>query len=222
MKVKGIFTSISGSLGGVVGSHNKGGQYLRARTVPVNPNTSGQQRARTDLTVAVAEYGTTSEFIRQGWRNYAEQQAWTNSQGDAIQLSGQQAFVGVNSIQALLGNPFIVTPPPPNTRPGAPQMTVVADNLTPSGEIAVTWDNATGDAGDSLLVYVGRIVGPGVQFYKTPYKFIGTLAGDTVAAENLPLDFLYAVGNRIPVRGRTVKADGSYSAFTEFIIEATS
>ena len=41
-----IGTKLSGSLGGIVASHNRFGSYFRQRTVPVNPDTADQQMVR--------------------------------------------------------------------------------------------------------------------------------------------------------------------------------
>jgi len=39
----------SGSLGNLTYSHNLGGQYIRARSIPVNPNTERQGQVRSFL-----------------------------------------------------------------------------------------------------------------------------------------------------------------------------
>ncbi|KKM06452.1 hypothetical protein LCGC14_1743870, partial [marine sediment metagenome] len=42
----GLITQGSGSIGGLTASHNRGGMYFRARTIPTNPATSFQTVVR--------------------------------------------------------------------------------------------------------------------------------------------------------------------------------
>lgn len=225
MLIKGIFTSISGSIGGVTGSHNKGGQYLRARTNPTNPNTAAQQRARTAFTAASEGWSGITPEERISWGAFAQQQAWTNRLGDAIQLSGQNAYVASYAALTAAGLTPVDTPPPPNTRPAGfsfPAEITLAIN--PPINTFGGFDGYGGEVGDRIVVAIGRPVPPGVTFYKGPYQIAisepadstGPALGDELAAAMAALQPL-AVDQRIPIRIRIVNATGQYSEFTETI-----
>ena len=224
MKVKGIMTQMSGSVGGWTGSHNRGGLYFRGRAIPVNPNTAAQQRARTDFAIGVGAWAALTVAQRTAWNVYAAEQAWTDTLGDAIQLSGQQAFVASTSALLAAGLAQVTEPPVPNTRPEAVPITLWAieddagawsTNLAPTA--------FPGAATDRVLVSIGRPIGPGRLYYGGPYR-IGTSALGN-AASNASAEAALAavlgsnasvyVGTKIPIRLRLVRPDGAYSAFSD-------
>ena len=52
-----LATAVSGSIGGITGSHNRGGMYLRSRVIPVNPQTVDQLAARNRLATQSSGWG---------------------------------------------------------------------------------------------------------------------------------------------------------------------
>lgn len=213
MLVKGIFTSISGSIGGTTASHNKGGQYLRARTIPTNPNTLAQQNARTSLTMANEAWSALAQDQRDLWNAYAQIQTWSNAMGDAIQLSGQQHFVGSYTVSMAAAQETPIEPPIPNTRPAAPQfVTPVYDGGTFNTNIG----NPQGLL-DKIIFGIGRAISPGQLYYKGPYTNV------LIAPANAPTH-LYddpiqkPPGSKVSFRARFVMKDGRYSAFSEVLI----
>lgn len=62
----------SGSIGATVHSHNRFGQYIRARSVPVNPNTARQVIARNAArSIMIAWQNTLTQDQRDAWNVYA-------------------------------------------------------------------------------------------------------------------------------------------------------
>lgn len=218
MLVKGIFTNISGSLGGMTGSRNKGGQYLRARTNPTQPNTLPQQNARQRFGAASAAWGNLAPEIRALWNNYASLQSWTNRLGDPIQLTGQQAYVGSNSALASVGLAQITNPPEPNDRP---------ESYVPNDLVYNTLDTFVGgaspglDAADRVSYAISPILPSGVTSYKGRYVIIavgaGNVAPQSVTGINAAAEaYLGPVtqGQQFWMRTRVVQPDGTYSPYT--------
>lgn len=225
MLVKGIFTNISGSVGGLTGSHNKGGQYMRARTTPTNPNTAAQQRARTDFTAAGNGWSGITPEQREAWNQFAQQQVWKNRLGDAIQLSGQQAYVASFSALRSAGLTPVDLPPAPNTRPpGLVWPGVILFGIDGGAANISNIPAYGGDAADRIVISVGRPIAPGATFYKGPFT-IGNVAGANLAETPLNEAFATAINNlitpqedmRLPLRVRVVNATGQYSEFADAI-----
>ncbi len=96
---------MSGSLGNVVTSRNRAGQYQRARVSPLNPQSPAQQNRRSALaSIASAWRGLTST-ARAAWEGYAVSKGMVGT--------GFNAYVSVNGVLALTGAVPVVKPPQP-------------------------------------------------------------------------------------------------------------
>jgi hypothetical protein len=85
---------VGGSYGSITIGRNRYGTYMRNRTKPVNPNSTGQQEARAAFGAAVWAWTfslTTAE--RNGWNDWAMSVPWLNKAGETVHLSGQAAYV---------------------------------------------------------------------------------------------------------------------------------
>lgn len=220
MLVKGVFTNISGSIGGVTGSRNKGGQYLRARTTPVNPNSAAQQQARTRFTDANEAWATLSVARKESWDGFSEIQTATNRLGDPITLSGQNAFIGSYSSLEAAGITPALDPPAPNTQP--PSYLIPEFVFEFAGDInAITpFPAGTLGAGDRLLIGCSPNLPPGVSRFKGPFRNFSAVAGNAIgsdietavqAAANARIENP-PVGSKFAIRIIQVRADGAYSS----------
>src|SRR3990172_311007 len=74
MKYRGtIITQASGSLNGKVFSHNRGGPYIRNRTIPTDPNSTEQARMRTGMSTLVDNWQDTATLAqRRAWEDYSQ------------------------------------------------------------------------------------------------------------------------------------------------------
>lgn len=89
----------SGAIGSAVASHNKGGQYLRARVVPSGAVPTFEQAiVRNSLaSLAAAWSAELTPEQRDAWTNYALNVPGVNRLGDSIQLSGQNWYIACNT-----------------------------------------------------------------------------------------------------------------------------
>lgn len=202
-------TSASGSIGGMTASHNRFGLYFRARRVPVNTNTSGQQKIRTAFGSAAAGWRALTAPQRAAWKAYADATTTTNRLGDTVKLTGAQWYTATLSLQ----NQFDLTPveDAPLT-PGKLNLGNPSPVIDASSSSITVGDIAT-DEGVWVGVYLGDPVSPGVSFYAGPYQLVGDadvvgagLSLTGVAGRNgLP----FVAGQRIPWRMAGVDPDGS-------------
>lgn len=111
-----IFVPILGNLRGSVGantfSHNRGGDYLRRRTSPTNPNSTRQQTMRTFLgTLAALWSSTLTPAQREEWNVWAGNQAKEGPLGNSVNWTGMNAYVSTNTHLLDAGDTRIDAPP---------------------------------------------------------------------------------------------------------------
>ena len=129
--------ALSGSIGGHTYSHNKGGQYIRRRSIPVNPTTAKQTLSRSRLVDASTRWAALTDPQKASWTDYATVHPFTDAVGQVGQLSGQQMFVALTARCLAMGN----TPPttaPTTDVPAAPGAVVVTFTAPQTISVAFT------------------------------------------------------------------------------------
>ncbi len=111
-----IFQPILGNLRGSVGadtwSHNRGGDYVRRRVAPTNPNTTRQQTMRALLSSLSVLWSTTLTPAQRGsWNVWSGQQSRVGPLGNTINLTGINGYVWTNSHILDAGGTRIDDPP---------------------------------------------------------------------------------------------------------------
>jgi hypothetical protein len=175
----------SGALGAMVASHNKGGQYLRARTTPTNPNSSFQQTVRQALGALANRWeNVVDSSQRATWNAYAAAVAMVNRLGDTIHISGFSQFIRSNVSRLQAGMSIVDDAPLVNNLGETPVIdSVVADesssNVTVTcGAVSNAW---LPDAARNWLLYVSPPQNAGKSFFDGPYRFAGTTSCTTSA-----------------------------------------
>lgn len=227
MKFKsGMMTQASGSLGGMTAAHNRGGLYLRARSIPVNTNTQQQQDVRNALTQLTTAWGSTlTQVQRDAWQVYADNVPQTNALGDSITLSGIASYVRANTsrLQAALDR---VDDAPTIFNIGDFTQPVLGTAAASTNQLQFAFDDAdewANEDGSAMLVYISRPASPSINFFAGPYRFATAIEGDATTAPTSPVTidtpFPFAVGNKLFVRVRVTRADGRLSGnFRDFAI----
>lgn len=142
---------MSGSMGGCTWSRNKGGLYVRLRSVPTNPNTVKQTAARSILGTLSSAWGSLTAAQRTQWNDWASVNPVVDSLGQSIVLSGQQAFVGLNA--RLLGAGAVLVATPPAVTGPADLVTVTATATAATGVIALTYTTTPLAAGLKIATW---------------------------------------------------------------------
>lgn len=180
-----VLTQASGSVGGVTYTRTSSGLVMRARSVPVNPNTSLQQPAKTALTNAVAAWNETlSPAQRAAWETYAANVPVTNRLGDSINLSGQNMFVRTRAFAAQMNARFGIGSIPA----GAPEQfnlgtigTIPAPTVDTTAGIEVSLAAASDwidDASNSGWLFMGRPMNASRSYFRGPWRCLGGVVGD--------------------------------------------
>lgn len=219
MKVRfSILASASGSLGGIVASHNRGGQYLRARVVPTNPSSGPQVEMRTIFGNLASAWQTITAAQREAWTTYAINVPITDSMGDPLTLTGQQMYVRCNSARVQAGLARVDDGPVifslDSLSPVAITPSAAADGYSIVFESTDAWPDEDEAA---LLVFGSRELAETINFFKGPYRVQGLIAGDATTAPTSPDTSITSVfglteGNVVYNRVLSVRADGRISA----------
>lgn len=198
-----VFTQVSGSIGGTTFSHNNAGLYTRARTIPVNPNSTDQQTVRGNMTTLAQAWGQTlTQPQRTLWENYAALTPVTGKFGDELILSGQQMYIRCNTV-GLRGSVARVDNGP--ALPGFTQLTAPVTTISVgAATVSVAYDNtdewATADGG-VLVVQTSRFVSPSINFLRGPLRFLlaelGAVVPPTSPATAITNAFQQFVGSAV-------------------------
>lgn len=212
-----LVTKVSGSVGGLTGSHNAGGMYFRGRATPTNPNSPQQQAVRSAVSnLSVLWIDTLTTLQRDFWTYYASLVQITNPLGEPINVGGKNMYVRSNTARLQAGLDRV---------DDAPLVYNVGDFTTPSGaldeandelDLSFTNTDAWANEDDSaMLVWASRPQNPTINYFKGPYRFAGLIAGDSVTPPTSPaaitLPFAVGTGQRIFYRVAVTRADGRYS-----------
>lgn len=213
-----LLTQASGSVGGVTFSRAKGGMYIRARSMPINPDTVYQQAVRQAQGTLSARWQTTlTPTQRSGWEIYAANVPRRNRLGDTINLSGIAMYTRCN-VPRLQAGLAIVDDGPGEYTTGDP---LVITGLTWNGigahSVKVDYD-APGTNTDNVLIYVSRPISPTVNFFRGPFRYNGTADGATTTytVQEATLLMPLTAGNDVIIRARVSYADGRLSDVTQW------
>lgn len=212
-----IITVGSGSVAGLTFSHNAGGNYIRSRTIPTDPNSPQQQEIRGIVgNLAGLWNSTLTNTQRTEWITYAANVPLLNTLGQSRNVSGIAMYIRSNTarLQASL------------TRiDDGPAVFTLGDFTNPSfeydataNEVDVTFDNTdawANEDGAAMLVYASRPQNDTIEFHKGPYRFAGLIAGNATTAPTSPAaitaPFAASAGQRVFERIVVVRADGRVS-----------
>lgn len=191
-----LVTQMSGSIGGMTGSHNKGGMYLRARSIPTDPQTSRQTNVRDMMTMYSQMWSQVlSAPQRAGWDTFAGNVPIINPLGDSILLSGQQHYLRANVGRSAASTQLAPTVPLTsiNTAPTIMELPMLAPPTVPvfdeGAAIQIGFDDTNGFVDEptaAILIYMGRPRNPGREYFKGPYRLVGMIQGDAVTAPTSP------------------------------------
>lgn len=214
----------SGKVGAMVASHNTGGQYVRARTTPTNPNTVFQQAVRNAVRAITSNWNNLSDAQREAWGVYAANTTFRNRIGDTIKLSGIANYVRSNTPRFQAGL-AVIDDAPTIFDIGDTSNSVLDFNIgTTTGTITLDasspWlnDNASSN---TMLVYVSRPQNAGINFFKGPFRLAGSINGSSGFATpaqviTLPFPATPGVGQQLFGQVRVSRGDGRLSSTFQF------
>jgi hypothetical protein len=174
--------AVSGSIGGTVYSHNRGGMYIRNRSIPIISTTTFALNAKSRLATASAAWQGLTDAQRLTWGGWALQNPVTDTLGFPRHLTGHQAYVSLNTRLAADGQSAISTPPIIAAPDGL--LTLVQDGDEGLGDVDATFTATPLGANEKLWIQAAITNSAGINNVNNLYRFCGTSA----AAETSPFD----------------------------------
>jgi hypothetical protein len=207
-----LLSDIRGSVGGTTYSRNRGGSYARNRTVPINPQSSSQTRARSDLAQYSVGWASLTNAQRLAWNQYAETVVALNVLGESITYTGQQMYIRSNTLLELASLAAVNSPPPSNVQLSIAfgDSPTVNYDVSDNEIVATLQQNFTG----TVLVFTGPPQSVGSYSLKVPYRFFGTQVLANQTAINAPGGGdarVYIAGQHMAVRFVGIGATGLVS-----------
>jgi hypothetical protein len=175
--------AVSGSIGGTVFSHNRGGMYIRNRSIPTNPQTEKQIAIRTILSQQSALWRSASPSQQAAWTSWAAQHPVTNALGEKTTLSGQMAFVQLRHRLVQAGDTVIAVPGISTAPSALLTLTAVASVATQACAISYT---ATPIGANERLWIMGCVVdSAGITNVNNLYRLIAISAKNQATGLNI-------------------------------------
>lgn len=210
-----LLAQASGSVGGSTYSRNRGGMYIRNRSVPTNPNTGAQAAVRANMAMCSQAWMLITDVQRQSWATYAANVAMKNRLGDTIFLTGQQMFLRTNCVRVQASLPPIANGPTTYNLGELGDFVAEAPDVSMQS-IELNFDDSmefANHTGDYLVIWVSRPVAPSINYFKGPFNYADVLAGSTLTPMTSPVSTVPPVapitlGNKLFVKVAALYHDG--------------
>lgn len=167
-------SAISGSIRGTVFSRNRGGAYIRGRTIPSTVTSPAALNIKGILAARSQAWAGLSSAERNAWTEYARQTPITDTLGQTITRSGHQAYVALNSRLELIGQPTIDVPPIVNAPDALSTYTQTYD--IGAGSFAAAFTPTPLAANERLWIQAAVVNSAGKSYVRNLYRFVGTSA----------------------------------------------
>jgi hypothetical protein len=209
---------ISGSIAGTTFSRNRYGAYARNRSIPVNPNTSAQQKVRSTVSLLSNMWSQTlTAAQRAAWKTYADNVEVLNRLGDSVNLTGFNMYVRSNT--ALVYNDFDPVDDAPTTFVlGEQDPTAAAAVSAATQNISLTFDTEMAWVAEDnahLLLYASTGQNATINHYAGSFAIAGTVDGNSTTAPTSPASISMpspvVAGQKVFFQARIVRADGRLS-----------
>lgn len=214
----GGIVQMSGSIAGDTFARNRFGNYSRARTKPVNPNTSGQQAVRAALAALTTRWSTTLTAVqRAAWNLYGSSVAMKNKLGETIYLTGFNHYIRSNleylrQFGATIDDGPVIFELPGQDGTFAISASEATQFITVVHDTTMPWASENGAA---MFLYQGQPQNAQRNFFGGPWRFMANIPGIDGAPAGSPSDHAVVIAiaelQRQWAYARIIRADGRLS-----------
>lgn len=185
----------SGSIGGTVFSHNRGGAYMRSRVVPVKVENTFTQEARDAMTNCSRLWAGLDYPQREAWREYAAANPVINRLGESKTLSGHVIFNRINT--RLLQQGVVTIDLPPAAAPPDPLLTLSATVAAGAGTASVVFTATPAGAHKAVWVWACVLPSPGVNYVANRWRLVTKSAVNAASPLDIADDWTERFGSFI-------------------------
>jgi len=183
---------MTGSVAGSTFARNRYGNYIRARTVPIDPNTREQQKVRGSMSFLTTRWSQTlTANQRTAWGVYAANVVMKNRLGEACYLSGFNHFTRSNMLLVQSDLPTVDNGPVIFELP-AQDATLSINASQIDEEIEVEFDNTMDwakETGAYMFVFQGSPQNAQRNFFAGPWRLLGQIPGNDITPPSVPAAF---------------------------------
>lgn len=217
-----IISRGSGSIGGLTASHNKGGNYFRARVTPTDPQTPQQTAVRSAMAQLVNVWTNILTAIqREAWDTYALNTPLIDTFGEPRTVTGLNMYTRANVPRLQNGDvreddgPLIfntgdVGPTSVGFAAGTQLVSVGFDDT----------DEWVDEDEAHMYIYTSRPQNVSINFFKGPYRLAGSIDGDATTPPTTPAaltsPFTFSAGQKMFGQLRVSRTDGRLSVVIPF------
>lgn len=216
----GGIVQMSGSIAGDTHARNRYGNYMRARTTPVNPNSDRQVAIRAIMSLLSEEWADTlTAAQRTAWNAYANAVAMTNRLGETIHLSGFNHFIRGNIPMLVAGHAMVAAGPVVMALPSQDPTLAIAINGA-TNQITVTFDDTMDWCTEDdafLFIHLASPQNATRTFCDGPWRrnmFLEGIDPGGIASPQGPFGigaWTFSTGHRAFAKARILRADGRLS-----------
>lgn len=214
IKFGGGVTQMSGSIGGTTYARNRFGNYSRSRTKPVNPQSAYQGSVRGIFAELAERWSATlTATMRTAWNAYGNAVAMKNRLGEVTYMTGFNHYLRSNSIRFRQFSTYADAGPtvlslPETDATLAVVCSVATQDLSVSFDVGLPW---WADAGSRMIIEMGQPQLASRNFFNGPWKLAGPVAVGQPSPKSIPVAYTVALGQKIWIYARILRADGRLS-----------
>ena len=218
VKYGGGIIQMSGSIAGTVHARNHYGNYARARTKPVNPQSAMQTAVRSSFGFLADSWAQTlTSAQRTAWNLYGASVAMKNHLGEVVYMTGFNHYIRSNSILKRSARTLVAAGPTvfelPAVDPTFSMACAQTDNMgTFTYDDSMDWAN---EVGGWMHMFMGQPQNPQRNFFDGPWKLYAAVAGSLGSPPSSPgntsAPFAMSTGQKVWVYARITRADGRTS-----------
>lgn len=207
-----MMTDASGKLGGQVFAKNRGGNYVRTKVTPSNPQSVAQMAVRGIFSSISSRWSALTEAQRATFNNFVSSYAKTDIFGDLRNPSGKSLFQRLNQNLLISEQPEINVCVSPLEVPFANIISATASVAGNSLDISTAGDTT----GSKLAVWATPKLSKGTTFVKNQLRQIAVeegVPGETISvyADYVAKFGVPAIGDNIYVGVKVINANGQAS-----------
>lgn len=221
-----VYVIARGSVGGITYVANQFHQLIaRARTSPVNPNTSLQTAIRSAFSGAETTWKNLTSPERNRWALYAAATPRQNPLGP-IFLTGRLFARGIHSLRDFLTSQYAAIFIPTDLAPLTPGMRSIsqvasAPPLGPGTGVAIAFVNLLGNPDVVAFAQLSQAFDPTRNSYKGPWDTSRNIIQAVGAGTSPIIEFLsLTLDKAYFIRLRCIDKDGPHKISEEFIVRA--
>lgn len=183
----------SGSIGGTVFSHNRGGSYMRTRVVPVKIENVFTQKVRDAMSNCSRLWAGLDAEQREAWREFSAANPTVNRLGQSKTLGGHVVFNRINS-RLLQQGVAVIDLPPVAAPPAAPlTFSAVLDASDQSG--ILTFTPTPLGANKHLWVWAAMPPSAGVSYIANRWRLVYQSAANVATGADIGGDLTARFGS---------------------------